>query len=212
MKAAEKLREEFARAPRFQRCPYVPGFGGHRRRWACKCTEADEFICGALHPDAHEAPAQVERRRQAATVVALREARVSTWLAELYGTGAPRFRVDPDDEPYKRPSEAKAEKTPPKRRTRRLSDAEWRRALIWIGRQRLRGELANRRAEVCSQTWLELRQPPAGSKPTSFLDEVRLAWLRAQMAIRAENETAWVLPNPKTQFHANGQKKAPKPE
>jgi hypothetical protein len=186
-----------------KRLPYVPGFGGHKKHSACKCTEADEYICGAPHPDAHESREQIERRLKGATIIALREARMSEWLAELFGTGADR---DEDYvEPYRRPSRATARRESA-RRDRPLSDAEWRRALIWIRRQPLRGALVEHRVEIAAQAWIELRRPPAGEKPKNFLDEVRRAWERAVKRIRQENEGAWTMPKP-SEFKSTNQKR-----
>ena len=189
------LRTAVALAPVPRRLAYVPGFGGHGpRSRRCRCSIADELICGFPHPDARESAAARDRRLQAALVVSLREARVSEWLADLYGTGAER-EDDPKPAPYKRPSEAE-EKEEPARGARDLSKEEERDALGWMRRQRLRGSLSSQRKEIAAQAWLELRRPPVRSVFRSFTHEVRCAWERAKRAIRAENETTWALPKP----------------
>jgi hypothetical protein len=172
-----------------KRLPYVPGFGGHRRRSECKCTIADELICGASHPDKKEAPADVERRKRSALVVSEREARISSWLADLFGTGAER------EEGvlylYDRPSTAKA-RAVPDRTDRAMDDSEWRAALAWMRKQPLRGELVKHRSEVASQFWLELRRPPRRESEPNL----RKALERAKKRIRQEHGSSWTVPRP----------------
>jgi hypothetical protein len=197
MSAAVSLDPGIADAPPARpaprRLPYVPGFGGHRRRWVCKCTIADELICGVPHPDKRESPDAIRRRKEGALVTSEREARRSAWLADLYGTGAERSH-DLAPPTYKRESEAKLEKVGPPRRKRALSDAEWRTALAWMRRQPLKRTLEKMRQSIAAQTWLELCTPPVRSVFASFADEVRRAWERAVRATRDETEPMWALP------------------
>jgi len=181
--------------PRFQQLPYVPGFGGHFRRAHCKCTVADEFVCGVEHPDRPESDAARERRLQAATVVSLREVRWSAFIGDLYGTG--EVRGEPVAEKWKRASRARVNPPDPPRRDRKLTDDEWREALKWIKARPLRGALQPFRKEVAAQTWLELRAPPERAEPVeNFAQEVRRAWERAKRIIREQNKTSWACPKP----------------
>lgn len=176
-----------------KRLDYVPGFGGHLRRAHCKCSEADEYVCGVCHPDKHETQATIERRLRGAQVVAEREARISAWLGDLFGTGAEREELCEDPyEPYREPSKATFVEATTPRRDRELSKAEWAVALAWMRKQPLRRAEQEHREELAAQAWIELRTPPVSSTFADFHDELSKAWQRAKWAIRQEQRSARV--------------------
>lgn len=176
-----------------KRLEYIPGFGGHTRRSHCRCTEADELVCGVCHPDKRETPAKIELRQRGAQVVAEREARISAWLADLYGTG--EERGEPGTErpaSWQRPSRALAELAPTSRRERPLSDDEWAKALSWMRKQILRKEERDHREEIAAQAWIELRTPPQELGECTFDEEVSRAWERAKRVLRRERSSVRV--------------------
>lgn len=154
--------------------PYVPGFGGHRRRWQCKCVVTDEAVCGRV-PVLRESERVRETRLRGAVVLAAREARVSAWLAEL--AGHTRRGV----------SGSLAMRTAP-RIDRKLTEEESRAALVWARAQRLNKVSDLHRKDIAAQFWIELRQPPADSRPRNWVEEMSQAWERARWVFRRENQ------------------------
>jgi hypothetical protein len=165
---------------RIERLPYVPGFGGHRRRWQCKCVVTDEAVGGRVS-EPRESERKREMRLRGATVIGAREARVSAWLAELAGHDTRRLT------PSAEVRRSLSMRTSP-RVLRELSDEEWREALRWARKQRLNKVAEMSRQDICAQFWIELRTPPADAKALSDIDARRQAWERARMVIR--NETS----------------------
>jgi hypothetical protein len=173
---SEDTRAKFVMRGHVKVFEYVPGFGGHSRRWQCKCVIDDEFVCGRV-PVVRESERRKEMRLRGACVIAAREARISAWLAELAGQSKRKQSREAKLEVFMRTSA---------RLVRDITDAEWREALNWVRQQKLTTAQALWKKAIAWQFWIELRRPPVDAKPRDWLEERRQAWVRACEVVRAD--------------------------